>query len=115
MIDIFKDLNETSIGCKVWAQGGAPQDLPDKFYTVINDYTGDTVNADNKELGIVWEWTIIFYTKDFSLLYSGIEQLKSLLKSKGYIVRGFGYDFNGKYDSWEARAIDVKKIEYLEE
>ena len=114
MIDIFKDLNEKTVGEKVWSQGTAPAELPESFYTVINDYTGDNLNADNKECEIVWEWTVIFYTKDFSLLYSGIEKVKSLLKSKGYIVRGSGYDFNGKYDSWEARAIDVKKIEYTE-
>lgn len=114
MIDIFKDLTEKELGAKVWAQGTAPAELPDSFYTVINDYTDDILHADNKAVSIVWEWTVIFYTKDFSLLYSGIEKIKSLLKSKGYIVRGSGYDFNGKYDAWEARAIDIKKIEYLE-
>ena len=115
MIDIFKDLNKETIGRDVWAQGTAPATLPDAFYTVINDGSFDNLNADNKEAEIVWEWSIIFYTKDFSLLYSGIEAVKSLLRSKGYNVRGSGYDFNGKYDSWEARAIDVKKIEYMEE
>lgn len=115
MIDIFKDLNKATIGRDVWAQGSAPAVLPDAFYTVINDGSFDNLNADNKEIEVVWEWSVMFYTKDFSLLYSGIEEVKRLLKSKGYIVRGSGYDFNGKYDGWEARAIDVKKIEYMED
>lgn len=115
MIDIFNDLNESTVGRKVWEQGTAPAELPESFYTVINDAADDNLNADNKETEIVWEWTIIFYTKDAALLYSGIEEIKKLLKSRGYNVRGFGYDFNGKYDQWEARAIDAKKIEYLED
>lgn len=115
MIDIFKDLNEETIGRKVWAQGSAPADLPESFYTVINDGSFDNLNADNKEIEVVWEWSVMFYTKDISILYSGIEEVKSLLKSKGYNVRGSGYDFNGKYNGWEARAIDVKKIEYKED
>lgn len=114
MIDIFKDLNKDTIGRDVWAQGCAPKTLPDEFYTVINDGSFDNLNADNKEIEIVWEWSIVFYTKNFAVLYSGIEEVKSLLKSKGYIVRGAGYDFGGKYDGWEARALDVKKIEYKE-
>lgn len=111
MINIYEDL--ASLGLPVYQQGSAPKTLPESFYTVWNDDTSDIVAADNDGRLMVYEWTLIFYTKDYNTIYSGIAQAKAALKAKGYIISGNGYDFGGAYEEWQARGLDVKKIEKI--
>ena len=113
MIDIYNDLAE--LGFPVYQQGTAPEALPKSFFTVWEDYSGDNVNAENATQAILHEWTLIYYTKDYSTVYGGLQAAINALKRKGYIISGAGYDFNGNYGEWQARAADVKKIEYMEE
>lgn len=111
MINIYEDLAE--LGLPVYQQGSAPETLPDSFYTVWNNSTGDSINADNEAKSYKYEWTLIYYTKNYSTIFSGIIAAKELLKSKGYISSGVGYDLGGNYKEWAARAIDLIKIEKL--
>lgn len=113
MIDIYTDLAE--LGLPVYQQGTAPEKLPPSFYTVWEDDSGDDVNASNAVQSILHEWTLIYYTTDYSTVYGGLQAAINALKRKGYIISGAGYDFNGNYGEWQARAVDVKKIEYLED
>ena len=114
MIDIFADFNKKTIKKDVWRQGSAPAILPNNFYTVQNYNTSNNLEADNTVKEVRWDWTIIFYTKNISNLYVGIEEAINLLSQKGYEIDGEGYDFGAKYDGFEARAFDVTKIEYKE-
>lgn len=111
MIDIYSDL--AGLKLPVYQQGTAPEKLPKSFYTVWEDYSADNLNGDNRVKEIRHEWTLIYYTKDFATIYSGMQSAIDTLKAKGYIISGAGYDFNGTYGEWNARAVDVKKIEKI--
>lgn len=111
MINIFDDLQE--IGLPVYEEGNAPENLPDRYFTISEDYTSDHLSADNVTKEILYEFTIKYYTKDANDIYSGLLNAMAVLKRKGYITTGIGY-FNNTYkNTWFSRQADIKKIEYL--
>lgn len=111
MIRIDEDLAELNI--PIYAQGGAPATLPDEYFTFNEDFTSGGVFADNSEKTIVYEFTLAYYTKDATTIYSTLISALDLLKSKGYIVSGVGYANPTFHDTWFSRQADVKKIEYI--
>ena len=112
MVDIFADLELG--GFAAYQQGTAPKELTDEFVTVWEDYSGDILHADNKPRQLQREWTLIFYTKNTARIYSGLISVIDFLKTKGYIISGKGYDASGAFEGYDARAVDVVKIEDLE-
>lgn len=115
MVNIFNDLvilvNKVAI--PVYAEGDAPKELPNEYFTINEDYTADNVSADNQPKEILYEFTLKYYTTNAETLYSRLIEALTLLKSKGYITTGVGYA-NGTYqDKWFSRMADVKKIEYV--
>lgn len=113
MAKIKDDLAELTL--PVYKQGTAPETLPESFFTFWEDYSDDNLNGDNAVLEVIHEYTLVYYTKDFSTIYTGLQAAINTLKGKGYIIGGTGYDFGGAYDGWECRAVDIKFIEYLED
>lgn len=111
MIDIYSDL--APLGLPVYTQGTAPAALPTSFYTVWEDYSADNLHGDNAVKQIRHEWTLIYYTKQFKTVFTGLQAAINALKAKGYTITGAGYDFNGNYGEWQARAVDVIKIENI--
>ena len=111
MIDIIEDLSELNI--PIYVEGDAPATLPDKYFTINEDYSSDAVSADNQATQIVFEFTLKYYTIDASNLYSGLKSAMTLLKSKNYITTGEGYANRTYKDKWFSRQCDVKKIEYI--
>lgn len=111
MIKIYEDLAELKI--PVFAEGDAPENLPDKYFTFNEDYTSGNVFADNAEKSIVYEFTLKYYTKDATTLYSDLLNAMHLLRSKGYITTGVGYANETYRDTWFSRRADIKKIENL--
>ena len=115
MVNIFDDLIILVSAKKipVYAEGDAPESLPDEYFTINEDYSSDHVSADNQPKEYLYEFTLKYYTKDPTTLYSRLIEAMQLLKSKGYITSGVGYA-NGTYrDMWFSRQADIKKIEYL--
>lgn len=110
MINIFEDLLE--LKKPVYYEGDAPVDLPSEFFTISEDYSGDNLNADNKPLETLYEFTLSYYTDNAETLYTGLYEAIALLKRKGYIISGVGRG-KSSYKSWFAREVDVSKIEYL--
>ena len=111
MVNIKDDLKELKI--PVYYEGDAPKELPNEYYTVGEDYTGDNLNADNEALEHLYEFTLKWYTKDANRLYTGLQDAITLLKSKGYLIGGVGYK-NATYKNiWLSRMVDVVKIDYL--
>lgn len=85
MIDIFSDLiinDDNGNKIPVYAEGDAPQELPDEYFVVDEEYTGDQINADNITKAILYEFNIKYYTKNASTLYSRLIQALQLLKQK---------------------------------
>lgn len=113
MVNIFNDL--AGVGFPAYQQGTAPATLPDTFVTVWEDLSSDILHADNKPRQLRREWTLIFYTKNTEIIFDGLLSVKSFLKTKGYTINGNGYDVGGAWEGYDARGLDVVKLEYLEE
>lgn len=113
MVNIFDDL--AGVGFPAYQQGTAPATLPETFVTVWEDPSSDILHADNKPRQLRREWTLIFYTKDAQKIFSGLLSVKSFLKTKGYTINGNGYDVGGAWEGYDARGLDVVKLEDLEE
>lgn len=109
MVDIYKDLED--IGLNTYQQGSVPSDMPDSYITIWNDASLDNLNSDNKTNLIEYQFTLIYYTKKWSTIYSVFENIVSLLKSKNYIVDGMGFDIDSGVDEYMARCIEVTKLE----
>ena len=116
MVNILEDLilyNEQGNQIPVYVEGDAPDNLPNEYFTISEDYTSDLVSADNQPKSILYEFTIKYYTDNAQTLYSRLIEALQLLKSKNYITTGVGYG-NGTYeDRWFSRQADVEKIDYL--
>ena len=109
MIDIYADLNE--LGIKTYQQGSVPSDMPNSYITIWNDGSIDNLNSDNKTNLIEYQFTIIYYTKDWNNIYSDFETIIDLLKLKNYIASGMGFDIDSGVDEYMARCIEVRKLE----
>lgn len=118
MIRLDEDLiilNANGERIPVYIEGAAPTDLPDEYFTVSEDYTSNSVSANNKAQERLYEFTLKWYTKDATRLYTGLQEAIEQLASKGYDAEGVGYH-NGTYQNvWYSRMVDVEKREYLEE
>ena len=111
MVEIYTDLADLKI--PVYAEGDAPEELPDEYFTFSEDYTAGNVFADNQENETRYEFTLKYYTKDAATLYSRLIEALQLLKRKGYITSGVGYANATYHETWFSRQADVKKIEFL--
>ena len=100
----------------VYIEGDAPPDdeLPDEYYTVSEDATTNAVSADNRAKAHLYEFTLKWYTTNAERVYSGLLEAINLLIEKNYDVEGVGYN-NGIYGKWHSRAVDVEKIDNLED
>lgn len=108
-------LNANGDVIPVYIEGDAPEDLPEEYFTVSEDYTSNAVSADNKAREHLYEFTLKWYTTDAERLYSGLIEAIEYLKSLGYDAEGIGYH-NGTYqNTWFSRMVDIEKIDYLEE
>ena len=75
MIRLDKDLimlNSNGEQIPVYIEGAAPAVLPDEYFTVSEDSTSNAVSADNKALERLYEFTLKWYTKDATRLYTGL-------------------------------------------
>ena len=118
MIRLDKDLiilNENGEQIPVYIEGDAPADLPNEYFTVSEDSTSNAVTADNKAQAHLYEFTLAWYTKNPTRLYTGLNEAITQLIGKGYDIEGVGYG-NGTYQkTWFSRAVDVEKIDNLED
>ena len=118
MVKLHEDLiilNASGEKIPVYIEGDTPAELPNEYFTVSEDSTTNAVSADNKAVAHLYEFTLKWYTRDAERLYTGLLDAIEHLQSKGYDIAGVGYH-NGTYQStWYSRAVDVEKIENLEE
>lgn len=113
MVDISADLKAEGIAA--YQQGTAPRDLPETFVTVWEYPSENITHGDNKPTQCRREWEIVFYTTDAAQIYSGLEAVIKALKKRGYATIGQGGDASGTWEGYNARAVDVVKIENLED
>lgn len=118
MIRLDKDLivfNADGEQIPVYIEGDAPAELPDEYFTVSEDNTSNAVSADNKAKEHLYEFTLKWYTKDTTRLYTGLNEAITQLIGKGYDIEGVGYHNSTYQNTWFSRVVDVEKIDYLEE
>lgn len=118
MIRLDEDLilyNDEGQKIPVYIEGDAPTDLPDEYFTVSEDYTGNAVSADNKAQELLYEFTLKWYTRYIERAYTGLYEAIAHLKSKGYDVEGVGYKNSTYQNTWFSRMVDVEKLENTEE
>ena len=118
MIRLDKDLiilNASGEQIPVYIEGDAPTVLPDEYFTVSEDSTSNAVSADNKARAHLYEFTLKWYTKDATRLYTGLQEAIEQLISKGYDAEGIGYRNATYQNTWYSRMVDVEKIDNLEE
>ena len=118
MVRLDEDLiifNANGSVIPVYIEGDAPADLPDEYFTVSEDYTSNAVSADNKARERLYEFTLKWYTKDATRLYTGLQEAIAQLISKGYDIEGVGYKNETYQNTWFSRLVDVEKLENLEE
>lgn len=113
MIDIKKDLKD--MGLMVRQQGNIPPppNMPTSYITFLNTSSLDSLNVDNKTVEVEYEFTVIYYTSEWETLYTKMEEIISLLKTKGYVIDGMGYDIDSGLDDYSARCVEVSKIEKI--
>ena len=112
MVDIYTDA--AAAGFPVYQQGTAPANLEESFVTVWEDDSSGHSYGDNKATECRHEWTLIFYAQDKTKIYSGLQAVINALKKRGYLISGQGHDTSGAWEGYDARAVDVVKIENLE-
>lgn len=117
MIRLDEDLimlNTSGEKIPVYIEGDAPTELPEEYFTVSEDSTSNAVSANNKAREHLYEFTLTWYTKDPTRLYTGLLEAIEHLQGKNYDIEGVGYH-NGSYKEWLSRRVDVEKIESLED
>ena len=112
MVNLKEDL-EKLIDIPVYYEDEAPQKLPNEYFTVSEDATGDNLNADNKALEHRYEFTLKWYTKDANRIYTGLQEAITLLLGIDYLIEGVGYKNETYQNTWFSRMVDVEKIDYL--
>lgn len=81
-------------GFPVYLQGSMSDSdaYPDSFFTYWNNTTSDSAFYDNTETETIWDLDLNFYSNNPVLVNSMLPEVKSLLKSLGFIIDGSGYD-----------------------
>lgn len=102
-----------SFGYPVRLQGSLSKNelYPDNFFTIWNNSADDGSHYDNDAINYVWNFTVNFYGTNPGIVNTILISAKALLKSKGWIVPGKGYDVPSDEKTHTGRAIDVLYIE----
>jgi len=97
------------LGYPVKIQGSLLPDepYPDHFFTYWNDSADGVSFYSNSEGAILWAYSLNFYTNDPQLVNKKLLEAKALLKDKGFIVSGGGYDVPSDEDTHTGRGISL--------
>lgn len=101
------------MGYPIFLQGslGADEPYPESFFTFWNNDVPGNEFYDNEEHSYVWDFDLNFYSSDPTLVNTKLLEAKALLKAKGFIVTGKGYDVRSDEPTHTGRGINVQKIE----
>lgn len=102
-----------SLGFPIFLQGSLGEDepYPESFFTFWNNAADGDAFYDNNEQQIIWDFDLNFYSTDSELVNTKLLEAKALLKAKGFIVTGKGYDVYSDEPSHTGRGINVQKID----
>ena len=98
-----------ALGYPVKLQGSLLPDesYPDSFFTFWNDSADGTSFYSNDEWGILWSYSLNFYSNDPLLVNTKLVEAKRLLRKAGFIVSGAGYDVPSDEATHTGRGISL--------
>ncbi len=112
MVDLLiKNLKK--IGYPVFLQGSilADEPYPDSFFTFWNSTTDGQSFYDNDESAINWVYTIAFYSTNPLTVNTVLLTAKQLLKKKGFIISGGGFDMLSDEKTHTGRGLIVQYLQ----
>lgn len=103
-----------TFGFPVRLQGSLAENepYPNSFFTIWNNSVDDGAHYDNDAINFDWSFTVNFYSNDPTLVNTILLQVRTLLKSHGWLVMGKGYDVPTEEITHTGRAIDALYIEH---
>lgn len=66
--------------------------FPESFITFWTNYTDDTSFYDDDPKSEVWDFNVIFYSSDPTLVETKSAEIRAALKAEGFIPQGKGND-----------------------
>ena len=84
---------------------------PASFFTFFNNAVDGNEYYDNIEGSYIWDFDLNFYSEDPALVNSMLLEAKRLLRAKGFIIDGKGYDVLSDESTHTGRGINVIYIE----
>lgn len=83
--------NLESLGYEVFLQGTySGDDYPDNFITYICNDSPDGDHYDDEPQNWIWNFTVIFYSRNPYLLETAPDAIRARLKAAGFIPQGKG-------------------------
>ena len=110
-----KLINELSkFGYPVFLQGTLNENdaYPDSFITFWVNDVPDNAHYDNETASWAWDFSVIFYSNDPALVNSKPEEIRTALKTAGFIPQGKGRDIPSDELTHTAWAMDFYFIEH---
>ena len=101
-------------GYPVFLQGtlNADEAYPDSFITFWTDEVTDESHYDNETTSYAWNFTVIFYSSDPTLVNTKPEEIRKALVKSGFIANGKGQDVISDEPTHTGWAMDFIKLEY---
>lgn len=109
MEDSLIEILKAAFGYPVRLQGSFSDDepYPDNFFTFWNDSADGTSFYSNDENGIVWRYSLNFYSVDPLKVNSVLLTAKKTLKDNGWTVSGAGYSVMSDEPTHTGRGITL--------
>ena len=112
---IVDDLINTleQLNYPVFRQGSLTEDepYPDTFITFWNSESADHAYYDNTDYALDWIFNIYVYSVDPALTYSLLDEIRTKLKSNGWIISGHGYDVMTDEPTHTGRGLTIRYLE----
>ena len=113
MEDKLIEILTKAFGLPVFLQGSMLPDepYPESFFTFWNDSADGTSYYDNNENGIIWQYSLNFYSSNPNFVNSMLLAAKVVLKMNGWTVNGAGYSLLSDEKTHTGRGIDITYLE----
>lgn len=84
----------------------------ESYFTFWNIRTPEKQFYDNAPHGAEWKWAVYFYTRKPQEVYTKVDELSIILKEKGFIVDGRGFDIPSDEPGYIGRYITATYVEH---
>lgn len=96
-----------SFGFPVYRQGSVIEAYDSNFFTFWEDEEEGNAYYDNLTVGVVYKYSVYFYSTDPDNTYSYIHQARDLLKQNGWTIDRRGYDVHSGEQTHTGRGLDA--------